>query len=56
MTPRQQLAEAKRKMALACQNGSKKAWRKYGKLVYKLSLELGVPIDNWLRETFEKKV
>jgi hypothetical protein len=51
-----ELTEAKAKMATACQNGSKKAWRKYGKKVYKLSLLLGYSMDGWLGETFKNKV
>ena len=50
------LVNAREKMVITCQHGAKKAWRKYGKQVYKLSLQLGVPIDPWLAETFARRI
>jgi hypothetical protein len=48
----QALERAKTKMISACQNGNKKAWRKWGREVYRLQKELSMDIDPWMEKTF----
>jgi hypothetical protein len=50
------LDKAKRKMVQACQNGSKKAWRRWGKEVYRLQLKLDLPTEKWMDEYFKPLV
>lgn len=51
-----ELEEAKRKMATACQNGSKKAWRRYGKKIVKIQRELNLPVETWMEEAFGRAI
>lgn len=51
-----QLEEAKKKMETACQSGSKKAWRRYGKKVYSLQKQLNITIQPWMERAFGRSV
>lgn len=48
-----ELQEARKKMEIACQNGSKKAWRRYGKKVCILSRKLNILPPEWMLEAFK---
>ena len=46
------LEKAREKMVTAAANGSRTAWRKYGKQVYSLRKQLNLSIDPWMEEYF----
>jgi hypothetical protein len=52
----QQLEAARAKMVVACQHGSKKAWRRYGKIVYRLEQQLGLQHKQWMEDYFGKRI
>jgi len=51
-----ELRQLEQKLESACQSGSKKSWRKYGKKVYLLRKELGEHVDPWMESTFGRLV